>query len=132
MPFPRDRADTLAASLELDVGKGICHACLSFVSFALDDGDPADIARQTRYMTPILWDEGVSEQALAATRRACERGVPHAADALADLERNGGKSVVARSIVQRLARDLSRRTRMELHIEAAARDRLRRAPPELN
>jgi hypothetical protein len=132
MPFPKERADALAAKLELDVSKGVCQACLSFVSFALDGGDPADIARQTRAMTPVLWDEGVSDQALAAVRRASEHGVLFADVALAELERNGGRSVVARAIVQRLARDLSRRTRMELHLEAAARDRLRLAPPELN
>jgi len=130
--FPKARADALAAKLELDVNKGICHACLCFVSFALDDGDPAEIARQTRHMTSELWHEGLAEQALAAVRRAVELGVPDAGAALADLERSGGRSGVARAIVRRLAADLLRRTRIEMHLEAVARDRLRLAPPELN
>jgi hypothetical protein len=35
-------------------------------------------------------------------------------------------------MVRRLADELARRARTELRIEALARDRLRRAPPELN
>jgi hypothetical protein len=132
VPFPQLRADVLATRLELSLDKGICHACLCFVSFALDDGDPAEIARQTRHMTPVLWHDGLAEQALDAVRSACDRGLPDAAAALADLERNAGKSVVARSIVQRLAKELSRRTRTEMRLEASARGRLRLAPPELN
>lgn len=126
------RADALARKLELDLDKGICHACLSFVSFAVDEGNPAKIAGQTRRMTDILWHEGLADQALAAVRRACDNGVADAADALSDLERNGGRSIVARSIVRRLAEELSRRTRTELRLEALARHRLGLAPPELN
>ena len=130
--FAKRRADAVAAALELDLDMGICHACLSFVSFALDDGNPAEIAGATRRMTPWLWDEGLADQALAAVRRACDRGVPDAHAALADLELKAGRSAVARSIVRRLAEELSRRTRMEMRVEALARDRLRLAPPELN
>lgn len=122
----------LATRLELDLDEGICHACLSFVSFALDEGDPAEIARQTRRLTADLWVEGLAEQAFAAVRRACDSGVPDATAALADLERNAGTSVVARSIVRRLAEELSRRTRTEMRLEDLARNRLRLAPPELN
>jgi len=117
--------------LDLDLNAGICHACLSFVSFALDDGDPVEAARQVRRMTPDLWDDGLAEPALAAVRRACEVGAPDAEAALADLERRGGRSSVARSIVRRLAEELSRRARTEMRLEALARDRLRLAPPEL-
>ena len=83
-------------------------------------------------MTPVLWEDGLAESALAAVRRAGDRGIPDAHAALVDLERNGGKSSVARSIVRRLAEELSRRTRMEMHLEALARERLPLAPPELN
>ena len=83
-------------------------------------------------MTPVLWAEGLAEPALAAVRRARDRGVPDAHAALADLERNGGRSSVARAIVRHLAEELTRRTRTELQLEALARDRLRLAPPELN
>jgi hypothetical protein len=130
--FPKPRADALAARLELDVNRGICHACLCFVSFALDGGDQAEVARQTRHMTPELWHDGLAEQALASVRRAVEQGVPDAEAALADLERSGGRSGVARAIVRRLAADLSRRTRTEMRLEAVARERLLLAPPELN
>ena len=79
-----------------------------------------------------LWEEGLAEQALASVRRACERGLPAAPAALADLELNGGRSVVARLIVQRLAEELSRHARTELRLEAIARNRLPLAPPGLN
>ena len=130
--FPQLRADRFVETLELDLDAGICHACLSFVSFALDSGDPADIARQTRRVTVDLWHEGLAELAFAAVRRACERGAPDAQAALADLEQNGGMSSTARSMVRRLAEELSRRTRKEMRLETLARDRLRLAPPELN
>jgi hypothetical protein len=83
-------------------------------------------------MTPDRWDDGLAEPALAAVRRACELGVPDAEAALADLERHCGRSSVARSIVQRLAEELSRQARTEMRLETLARDRLRLAPPELN
>lgn len=131
-PLPQPRADALTTLLTLDLDAGICHACLSFVSLALDEGDPVEIARQIRRMTPDLWDDGLAEPALATVRRACELGVPDAEAALADLERHRGRSSVARSIVRRLAEELSRRARTEMRLEALARDRLRLAPPELN
>jgi hypothetical protein len=130
--FPPRRADAVAKALDLDVNVGICHACLSFVSFALDDGNPAKVRGELMRMTPWLWDEGLAEHALAAVRRASEHGVLDADVALADLELKGGRSTTARSIVRRLAADLSQRTRTEMHLEALARDRLRLAPPELN
>ena len=46
---------------------------------------------------------------LAAARSACASGVPDAEQALADLEAKGGRSVVARAIVRRLAGELSER-----------------------
>lgn len=118
--------------LDLDLNAGICHACLSFVSFALDGGDDREIAGRLRAMTPDLWADGLAEPALAAVRRACELGVPDAQAALADLESRGGRSSAARSIVRRLAEELSRRTRTEMRLEALARERLLTAPPELN
>jgi hypothetical protein len=131
-PLPQHRADAFAATLDLDLNVGICHACLSFVSFALDGGDDREAAHWTRTMTPDLWNDGLAAPALAAVRRACELGVPDAEAALADLERQGGRSSVARAIVRRLAEELSRRTRTEMSLETLARDRLGLAPPELN
>lgn len=131
-PLEQPRADALATMLDLDLDAGICHACLSFVSLALDEGDPVQIARQIRRITPDLWADGLAEPALAAVRRAYELGVPGAEAALADLEQRGGRSSVARSIVRRLAEELSRRARTEIPLEKLTRDRLRLAPPELN
>ena len=131
-PLAQPRAHALASMLDLDLDVGICHACLSFVSLALDEGDPVEIARQIRRMTPDLWEDGLAEPALAAVRRACDFGAPDAEAALADLERNGGRSSVARAIVRRLAEELSHRVRTKIRLETLARDRLRLAPPELN
>ncbi|MGZ8717185.1 MAG: hypothetical protein ACXWYO_08760 [Gaiellaceae bacterium] len=130
--FPQRRADAVASELEVDLDGGICHACLSFVSFALDEGDPAELRRQVRRMTPALWEDGLAAQALAAVRRACERGVHDANAALADLELSGGRSATARAIVRRLAAELSRRTCTEMRLEALARDSPSLTRPEWN
>jgi len=118
--------------LDLDLDASICHACLSFVSVALDGGDEAEVARQARRITPDLWEEGLAHLALGSVRRACELGVLDAHAALDDLEQNAGRSHTARAIVSRLAEMLSRRTRAEMRLEVFARDRLPLAPPELN
>jgi hypothetical protein len=126
------RADALVRELDLDLDSGICHACLSFVSFALDDGDPGEIRRQLRQMTPNLWLDGLEEPALAAVRDANDRGVADARSGLVDLERSGGASPIARAIVRRLAEELSRRTRKAMHLEALSRPRLPLTRPDLN
>jgi hypothetical protein len=130
--LPGTRVDALVATLDVDLNAPICYACLSFVSFAIDGGDRADIARETRRVTRDMWHEGLAELALGAVRRACDQEIPDAAAALADLERNAGRSAVARAIVLRLARELLRRTRTQMRVRAVARDRLPLAPPELN
>jgi hypothetical protein len=130
--FPQLRADALVKELDVDLDAGICHACLSFVSFALDKGEPSEIRRQIRCMTPELWADGLAEPALAAVRRAIDRGVPDADAALIDLARSGGRSAVARSIVRRLAEELSRRARLQVDLEGLARRRLPPTRPELN
>jgi len=123
----------LVARLDLDIGNiGICHACLSFVSIPLDGGHERAARREAQRMTPVLWEEGLSAAALATLEHACREGVPGAAVALADLERNAGRSPVARAIVLRLAAELSARGRAEMRLEAAARERLGLAPPEWN
>jgi hypothetical protein len=131
-PFPRKRAEAVAKELDLSLDGGICHACLSFVSFALDDGTPAEISGKVRQMTPVLWLDGLEEQALAAARQACERGVHDAEAALADLELNGGRSATARAIVRRLAGELTVRTRIELRVEALTRSTPLSSQPERN
>lgn len=108
MALTNPQAEALAAELELDLER-VCHACLSFVSFALEDGTPPEVAGALRRMTRDLWSDGLDEQAPAAVRRACERGVPYAGEALADLEQRGARSTVARAIVRRLAAELNAR-----------------------
>jgi hypothetical protein len=51
------QADAVAAALDLDLG-GVCHACLSFVISALDDGNRAEVAREVRRVTPTLCSRG--------------------------------------------------------------------------
>jgi hypothetical protein len=106
----RKQAQTLAQQLDLDLD-GVCHACLCVVSFALEGGRPNEIAGALRGMTPDLWHDGLSEQALAAVGHVADAGVPHAREALADLEQHGGRSTVAQEIVRTLAAELSERSR---------------------
>jgi len=102
----------LVSQLELDLDDiGICLACLSFVSMAIDSGDEREIRRETNRMTPDLWAEGLALPARLALERARKRGIPGADTALADIEARGGRSLVAKAIVYRLAADLSARAK---------------------
>jgi hypothetical protein len=132
VPLSAHDADALAEELEVGLDSGICLACLSFVSMALDGGDPSDIAHELRRMTPDIWHDGLSEIAIAAVRCARDLGVADADAALADLEERGGRSVVARAIVQTLAEELSRRVHTTAHVEKTARGRSLLALPEWN
>lgn len=99
--------------MELDLDEAlmrVCHACLSFVSFPLSDGETKVARREARRMAPELWADGLEEPALAAIRDAAARGVPGASRALLDLEARGARSHVAQAIVLRLAAELDRRT----------------------
>jgi hypothetical protein len=109
------RGRGIASELDLDLDDiGICHACLSFVSMAIDRGDEREIRGELIRMTPDLWAEGLAVPARLALRRACEQGVPGADRALADVEKRGGRSLVAQAIVYRLAADLSARAKGDL------------------
>jgi hypothetical protein len=129
--FPRPPAEALVARLDLSLD-GVCLACLSFVSFAIDDGDPREIARQVRRLTPDLWADGLDAHAFAALRAASDRGIPYARAALEELERLGPRSSVARAIVLRLGHELARRSRRSVMLDELVRESRRRAPPELN
>jgi len=128
----REQAKEIADQLDVSLDVGICLACLSFVSLALDGGDEREVAREVRRVTRDLWDEGLAEPALDAARRACVAGVPHAAAALADLRWRGGSGAVARALVLRLAAELSERARAHSERFARVRERYGGARPELN
>jgi hypothetical protein len=108
-------ADALAAALELDVDDlAICHACLSFVSFALDSGDDHEVACSITQIAPDLWAEGLAQPVHMALERARARGVTNAEKAIASVDTNGPRSQVARAIVRRLAAELSARAQGDL------------------
>ena len=108
-------ADAVAAALELDVDDlAICHACLSFVSFAIDSGDDHEVACTITRIAPDLWAEGLAQPVRMALERAGKRGVANAAEAIASIDRNGPRSPVARAIVRRLAAELSARAQGDL------------------
>lgn len=130
--FPKPRADRFVDQLELTL-KGVCLACLSFVSFPIDEGAPSPVVEgAVRRLTPDLWADGLDEQAFAAVRDAVARGVVDADAALADLQALGPRSGVARAIVRRLAYRLVERERRDRGLLATARPRLVDAVPELN
>jgi len=108
-------AAALAAALELDVDDlAICHACLSFVSLAIDSGVENQVAGSITRMAPDLWAEGLAQPVRLALRRALEHGVANADEAIAAVEKSGPRSQVARAIVRRLAADLSARAQGDL------------------
>ena len=105
-------ATELAAALELDVDDiAICHACLSFVSLAIDSGDERKVAGSITRMAPDLWAEGLAQPVRLALERARKRGVANAEEAIVTVGKSGPSSQVVRAIVRRLAADLSARPR---------------------
>jgi len=129
--FSATRAQAFVAQLELTLA-GVCLACLSFVSFPLDDGDEREATRQVRMMTPGLWADGLDAQAFAAVRAACERGIRDGPAALAELESVGPRSVIAREIVRQLAVMLVAQERQARRLLARLQAQPAVAPPELN
>ena len=93
---------------------GICLACLSVVSMAIDAGNPHKIRGAVQSMTPWLWEEGLELPARMALERARQRGLANADAALAEVAAHGSRSRTARAIVRRLGADLSARARGDL------------------
>jgi hypothetical protein len=111
----RGEAAALAGELELDVDDiAICHACLSFVSFAIDAGDERKVAGSITRMAPDLWAERLSQPVRLALERARSLGVANAEEAIAAVAKSGPRSQIARAIVRRLATDLSVRAKGDL------------------
>jgi hypothetical protein len=108
-------AAALAAALGLDVDDlAICHACLSFVSFAIDSGNEHRVAGSITSMAPDLWAEGLAQPVRLALERARKRGVTNAEEAIVTVEQSGPRSPVVRAIVRRLAADLSARAKGDI------------------
>jgi hypothetical protein len=105
MPLSPIRAAALAERLEIPFD-GICLACLSFVSSAVHTGDEGDVRLWVRRMTPDLWHDGLDEIALRHVGAAAADDA-EAAEALADLERDGSRSAMARAVVLELAQRLA-------------------------
>lgn len=115
MTIPDPELEELVLALELDVYEvGICHACLSFVSFPLDLGDEPEVRRALRHFAPVLWDEGLALPVQAALHKASRSGVAGAAEAIADVDARGARATVVRAVIRRLAADLTRRTREDM------------------
>lgn len=111
----RAEAAALAAVLELDVDDiAICHACLSFVCFAIDSGNEHKVAGSITRIAPDLWAEGLAQPVRLALERARERGVANADEAIVAVDKSGPRSQVVRAIVRRLAADLSARAKGDL------------------
>jgi hypothetical protein len=125
-------AEALAAHLDVDLDHGVCWACLSFVSFAMDGGDEREVRRQLRRMTPGLWTDGLDEQVLGALARANECGSSGAGEGLAEVQQKGGRSALARAVVRRLAEELNRREQRRRPVLEELIGRRREAQPELN
>ena len=109
------QAKGIASQLDLDLDDiGICLACLSFVSFALDSGSERKVAGSITSMAPDLWAEGLEQPVRLALERARERGVANAEEAIVTVDRSGPRSPVVRAIVRKLAWDLSARAKGDL------------------
>ena len=109
------QTNALAAALDLDVDDiAICHACLSFVSFAIDSGDDHKVACSITQIAPDLWAEGLAQPVRTALGLARERGVANAEEGIAAVDKSGARSQVARAIIRRLATDLSARAQGDL------------------
>jgi len=110
-----EAATELARQLALDVDEvGICHACLSFVSFPQRAGDERETRRATNEFAPILWDEGLEAPVREALERARAAGVAEAEAAARDIDARGGHSITVKAIVRRLAADLWERSQGDL------------------
>ena len=108
-------AAELATQLDLDVDEvGICHACLSFVTFPQRAGDERETRRATNEFAPILWDEGLEGPVREALARASAAGVAGADAAARDVEARGGGSGIVKAIVRRLDADIWERSQGSL------------------
>jgi hypothetical protein len=102
----------LAARLEVDLSsRGVCPACLSFVVFALEEGDGRRVAGAVTRVASMLWDEGLDVAVRVALERAVAEAVDGAAEGRREFEERGFRSRTFRAVVRRLAEDLAEESR---------------------
>jgi hypothetical protein len=100
-------ADAFAKLLDLDVNDTpICLACLSDVVFAIDTNDVRKINGAIFRVGPDLWREGLEQPVRLALRRLLRNGIADAKPALDDVDANGARSRIVRSVILRLALQL--------------------------
>jgi hypothetical protein len=103
-------ARAVACRLDLDLDAiGICLACLSIVSMAIDSGDDRQVRRALAAVTPHLWEEGLALPARAGLERAAKSGDAEAQAAITEVARRGSASPMVHAIVSRLAEELNDR-----------------------
>ena len=130
MHLPLATATDVVAQLDLSLSETpVCLPCLSFVSASVRADDRNDAWRWAKEMAPLIWEEGLAEPAFDAVRGAVEQGVADADACVEDLTARGGRSVVARAIVMRLAEELAEEERRFAVLHRLAQ---KAAPPEWN
>jgi hypothetical protein len=72
----------------------------------VDSGDEADARQTTSKFSVWLWEEGLALPLRRALERARVRGSASAERAIADVDRRGGRSIVVKAVVRRLAEDM--------------------------
>lgn len=97
-----------AFAVRLDVGlDGVCLLCLSFITGAMHDGDPKEVRRWVRRMSPSLWEDGLEQTILDALALAVASGEPDAELWLAEVKQQGPKGILVSAVVRRLAEQLA-------------------------
>jgi hypothetical protein len=100
----RQELDDLADALAVNLNEvNVCQACLTFVSLPLDLGEQQKAAGAARRLAPDFWAEGLALPVQAALERARKRGVPGAAEAIADVAERGPRARIVAAVIRRLA-----------------------------
>ena len=111
-------ATALAARLDLDLDAiGICFACLSIVSMALDSGDERSARREVNRMAPTSGRKASRFPCWLLSSVHVAPATTMLRVAIAEIERLGARSPVVKAIVRRLAQELSDRMHTEFDRE---------------
>lgn len=100
----KQEVDELVLALDVSLNDvRVCLACLTFVSFPLDLGQDQKAAGAARRLAPNFWAEGLALPVQAALERARKRGVPGAAEAIAEVEERGPRARIVAAVIRQLA-----------------------------